>query len=218
MRPETVPVKDTLWTLLDGRALDTPCRVTLSTGRESNFYFDCKLVTLSSDGAPLVGDAFLDKLALLPEPPVDAVGGRTLGADPIVGAMMLRAHAREQKLEGFYVRDKVKEHGTKQLVENVPRRGTRVVVVDDVVTTGASAIEAIDAAEKVGCKVIAVIALVDRLEEDGAANIRARVPHYYPLYTREDFPCISESDDCLTTKSAQPSRSERVSTFTTSSI
>ena len=207
--------KDALWRLLNERALDTPCQITLSTGRQSNFYFDCKLVTLSFDGAPLVGDAFLDKLLLLG--PVAAVGGRTLGANPIVGAMMLRAHDREQKLEGFYVRDKAKEHGTKRLIENAPRRGARVVVVDDVVTTGASAIEAIDAAEKAGCKVVGVIALVDRLEEDGAANIRARVPHYYPLYTRKDFPQISEAEDCPTTKSAQPS-SQGVSTLTTSGM
>ena len=193
--------RDALWALLDERALDTPCRITLTTGPESNFYFDCKPVTLSSDGAPLVGDAFLDKLVEFPGP-VTAIGGRTLGADPIIGAMMLRAHGRRQQLEGFYVRPKAKQHGTKRLIENAPPAGTRVVIVDDVVTTGKSAIEAIEAAEGAGCEVVGVIALVDRQEEGGAENILTRVADYFPLYTRKDFPRISESDHCHTTKSA----------------
>ena len=216
LRSEAVPEKDTLWALLNERALRTGQRLTLSTGRESTFYFDCKPVTLSSDGAPLVGDAFLETLALMPKP-VQAVGGRTLGADPIVGAMILRAHGRGQHLEGFYVRQKAKRHGTKQLIENAPPRGARVVIVDDVVTTGGSAIEAIDAAEGAGCIVVGVIALVDRQEEGGAEKIRARVPHYYPLYTRKDFPRISEANDCRTTRSAKPSNQE-ASTLTTSGM
>lgn len=196
-----MPGKDKLWVLLDERALHTGRRITLSTGRESTFYFDCKPVTLSSDGAPLVGDAFLDKLALLQ--PAIAIGGLTLGADPIVGAMMLRAHDRGQSLEGFYVRPKAKEHGTKRRIENVPPPGTAVVIVDDVVTTGTSVIEAIDAAEGADCRVVGVIALVDREEETGAKKILERVPHYLPVYTREDFPRIRESVNCRTTRSGR---------------
>ena len=213
---EAVPEKDTLWALLNERALRTGQRITLSTGRESTFYFDCKPVTLSSDGAPLVGDAFLDKLTQLPQP-VTAVGGRTLGADPIVGAMMLRAKEHGQHLEGFYVRPKAKAHGTKRRIENAQPAGTAVVIVDDVVTTGTSAIEAIDAAETAQCIVVGVIALVDRQEEGGAEKIQARVPHYYPLYTRKDFPRIRELNDCPTTKSAKPS-SQEASTYITSGM
>jgi orotate phosphoribosyltransferase len=188
-------MKETLRHLLAQRALRVAVpgeTFILSTGRESNFYFNCKPVTLSSDGASLVADAFLDKLKSLPEP-VQAVGGRTLGADPIVGAMMMRALERGQRLEGFYVREKQKDHGARDLIANRPPPGTRVAIVDDVVTTGRSVIEAIDAAQAAGCSVVGVIALMDRQEEGGGDNIRARVPHYFAIYTRHDFPEISES-------------------------
>jgi orotate phosphoribosyltransferase len=195
---------DPLRELLVKLALRAGQKVTLSTGRMSNFYFNCKPVTLSSEGASLVADGFLEKLKLLPEP-VAAVGGRTLGADPIVGAMMMRALERGQRLEGFYVREKQKAHGTKELIANAPPPGTRVVIVDDVVTTGGSVLEAVDAAEAADCIVVGVIALVDRQEEGGAERIRARVPHYFALYTRQDFPEISESDKWDTTRSERPS-------------
>src|ERR1700682_5906303 len=103
-------MKDSLRELLVQRALGTGQKVTLSTGRKSKFYFNCKPVTLSSDGASMVADAFLEKLKNLPEA-VTAVGGRTIGADPIVGAMMMRALERGQQLEGFLVREKQKAHG-----------------------------------------------------------------------------------------------------------
>jgi orotate phosphoribosyltransferase len=206
---------DTLRDLLAQRGLTTGQKVILSTGRESTFYLNCKSVTLSSDGASLIADAFLDKLTELPEP-VTAVGGRTLGADPIVGAMMMRALERGQRLEGFYVRDKKKTHGTMELIANAPPTGTRVVIVDDVVTTGGSVLEAVDAAEAIGCKVVGVVALVDRQEEGGAENIRARVPHYFALYTRQDFPEIGEAAKWDTKTSAQPSAIRGNSTSITS--
>src|SRR4029077_1263062 len=150
----------------------------LSTGRKSNFYFNCKPVTLSSDGASLIADAFLDKLKDFPDQ-VTAVGGRTLGADPIVGAMMMRALERGQRLEGFYVREMQKAHGTKEVIANAPASGSRVVVVDDVLTTGGSVLEAVDAAEAAGCIVAGVIALVDRQEEGGAERGRRRVAPFF---------------------------------------
>jgi len=201
-------MNQTLRDLLAQRSLRTGQKVTLSTGRESTFYFNCKPVTLSSDGASLVADAFLDKLKLLSEP-ITAVGGRTLGADPIVGAMMMRALERGQRLEGFYVREKQKSHGTKELIANAPPADARVVIVDDVVTTGKSVLEAVDAAQEAGCIVVAVITLVDRQEEGGDEKIRARVPQYFPIFTRSDFPEIAEADNWDTTKSAQ--HSDRVS-------
>lgn len=189
-------MKDSLRDLLAKRALRVAGpgeSFTLSTGRKSTFYFNCKPVTLSSDGASLVADGFLDELKSLPEP-VAAIGGRTLGADPIVGAVMMRALERGVRLEGFYVREKQKAHGTKELIANAPTPGTKVVIVDDVVTTGKSVIEAVDAAREAGCVVVGVIALMDRLEEGGDANIRARVPYYTALYTRHDFPEIGEAE------------------------
>ncbi len=210
-------MKQTLRDLLAERALrvaEPGEWFTLSTGSRSKFFFNCKPVTLSSDGASLIADAFLDKLKDFPEP-VTAVGGRTLGADPIVGAMMMRALERGQRLEGFYVREKQKAHGLKDLIANVPPRGTRVVIVDDVVTTGRSVIEAVAAARDAGCVVVGVIVLMDRQEDNGEANIRAEVPNYRAIYTRQDFPGIGEAEDRHTTTSDP--RSDRTdSTYATS--
>jgi orotate phosphoribosyltransferase len=177
---------------------------TLSTGCKSKFYFDCKPVTLSSEGASLVADAFLDKLKSFPEP-VTAVGGRTLGADPIIIAMMMRARERGQHLDGFYVREKQKTHGTKELIANAPPAGTKVVIVDDVVTTGKSVIEAIDAARDAGCVIVGVIVLMDREERDGGAAIQKLVPNYHAIYTRRDFPEIGEAESWDTTTSERRS-------------
>ena len=175
--------------LLDSRAARTG-EITLSTGAKSNFYFDCKPVTLSADGAYLVGMAFLDALEALPERP-EAVGGLTHGADPIVSAMVVLSHVRECPIDGFYVRKEVKGHGTKRRIENPPKPGTKVVIVDDVVTTGKSLLQAVNEAREAGCEVIGVLALVDREEQGGAANIRGEVDTYIPLYKRSDFPRIA---------------------------
>lgn len=166
---------------------------TLSTGKKSKYYVNSKPVTFSSEGAPLIAEAFLDKLDEFQEP-VTAVGGRTLGADPIVMSMVMSAPLRGRHLEGFIVRDKQKSHGTLELIANVPPPGTSVVIVDDVITTGKSVMEAVTAVREAGCKVVGVIALMDRLEENGEANIRAQVPTYYAIYTRRDFPEIADAE------------------------
>jgi orotate phosphoribosyltransferase len=162
--------------------------ITLASGKQSNYYFDCRTTTLDPDGASLLADQMLDIIDTLPEPP-DAVGGLTLGADPIIGAIMMRGLERGRRLQSFYVRKESKEHGTKKLVENPPPRGSRVVIVEDVVTTGGSVIKALDQAEKIGCHVVAVICLLDRLDGGGEA-IRSRCPAYYSLFTLNDFPEI----------------------------
>jgi orotate phosphoribosyltransferase len=166
--------------------------ITLSGGSTSDHYFDCKKVTLASEGAALVGDAVLDAIRGLPEMP-QAVGGLTHGADPIISAVMMRARERGICLNGFYVRKEPKNHGTRNYIENVPPRGSKVVIVDDVVTLGGSVLKAVDLAEREGCVILAVITLVDRLE-GGGDKIRARVKHYIPLYTLDDF--RSELEAC----------------------
>ena len=187
--------------LLDDRAARTG-EITLSNGAKSNFYFDCKPVTLSADGAYLTGTAFLDALDQLPERP-DAVGGLTHGADPIVSAMVALSHVQGRPIQGFYVRKELKGHGTKRRIENPPKPGSRVVIVDDVVTTGGSLLKAVQEAREAGCAVIGAMALVDREEQDGAANIRQVVDSYVPLYRRSDFPRIADATDTgrTTTKS-----------------
>lgn len=188
---------DPLWTLLADRALHTGRRLTLSSGKVSTYYFDCKPVTLSAAGAPLVGDAFVRALDALPADAlaaqVRAIGGLSHGADPIIGATMLRAAAQGRPLDGFYVRKQPKTHGTMRLIENPPSPGTRVVIVEDVVTSGGSALKAVAEAQRAGCIVAGVIALVDR-EEGGADAIRAQVPGYVALYARRDFPQIPDGD------------------------
>ena len=211
----SVAMRQTLRDLLARKALRVAApgeTFTLTTGRASKFYFNCKPVTLSSEGASLVADAFLEKLNQFPEP-VAAVGGRTLGADPIVFAMMMRSRERGQVLECFLVREKQKKHGTKELVANAPAPGTQVVSVDDVVTTGASIIEAIHAARDAGCDIVGAIALMDRQEDNGAANIKAEAPNYVAIYTRQDFPEIGEADKW---NSDTPSSIRGASTLTTS--
>jgi orotate phosphoribosyltransferase len=200
-------MKETLRDLLAERALQIAPRgewFTLSTGKKSKFFFNCKPVTLSSDGAELVADAFLEKIKLLPEA-VTAVGGLSIGADPIVVSMMMRARQQRVHLDGFLVRAKQKDHGLKELVANAPKRGTRVVIVDDVVTSGGSTLEAIRAVKEIGCVIVGVVVLMDRLEDNGADNIRREVPHYHAVYTRHDFPEIGEAETWDTTTSAQHS-------------
>ena len=191
--------------LLDARAARTG-EITLSNGAKSNFYFDCKPVTLSADGAYLTGTAFLDALDQLPERP-EAVGGLTHGADPIVSAMVALSHVQGRPIQGFYVRKEAKRHGTKRRIENPPESGAKVVIVDDVVTTGGSLLKAVQEAREAGCEVVGAMALVDRQEQDGEANIRREVDAYIPLYTRRDFPRIADAADASSTtmKSGQPS-------------
>ena len=193
--------RDRLRELLDDRAARTG-EITLSTGAKSNFYFDCKPVTLSADGAYLVGMVFLDALDRLPERP-QAVGGLTHGADPIVSSMVVLSHVRDCPIEGFYVRKEAKRHGTKRRIENPPEPGTKVVIVEDVVTTGGSLLKAVREAREVGCEVIGVLALVDREEQGGAARIRQEVDIYIPLYKRSDFPRLASV--------AKPGRTEMTS-------
>ena len=120
--------KDRLRALL---ARDALCErdVSLSNGSASKFYFDCKRVTLSSEGSRLVGQVCLEEVERWPER-VDAVGGLVNGATPIVNAVVFLSH----RVNGFYVRNAPKEHGLKHLIENQPPPGTNVLIVDDVVT------------------------------------------------------------------------------------
>jgi orotate phosphoribosyltransferase len=164
--------------------------ITLSSGAVSAYYFDCRRLTLDADGSAAVGEAVVDAIERF-DPRPRAVGGLTNGADPIVGAAMHNAYGRGIKLDGFYVRKEPKKHGTQKWIENEPAPGTPVVVVDDVVTSGKSVIDAIDRAEQEGCRVVGVVVIVDRLE-GGAERIRQRVPQaqYVSLYTLGDFPEI----------------------------
>jgi orotate phosphoribosyltransferase len=158
---------------------------TLASGRQSHYYVDGRKLTLSADGAALIGAGVLELLQK--EFPVDAVGGLTLGADPIVGATLaLASGAGLGGLRGFLVRKEAKGHGTGKLVEGPLEPGSTVAIVDDVATTGGSSLQAALAVEAMGCKVAVVIAVLDRLE-GAAAAFAARGLPFRALLTIRDL-------------------------------
>ena len=141
----------------------------LSSGRRSSFYVDARLTTMSGDGLAVVGGLGLDRLAVRGWSP-RAVGGLTLGADPIAYALALTARRRGQLLDAFTVRKQPKDHGTGQRIEGCFAAGYPVVIVEDVLTTGGSAREAINAVQREGGHVLGVMAVLDR-EEGGRETI-----------------------------------------------
>jgi len=149
---------------------------TLSSGKKSDFYVDCRKVTLHPQGAKLIGKIILEKIKGLK---VDAIGGLTLGADPITSTVVALS-----TIPGFIVRKKAKEHGTQQRIEGLIEPGWKVVIVEDVATTGASALQAIEAAEAAGAKVIKVISVVDR--EEGAAESLKNYD-FDPIFRRSEL-------------------------------
>jgi orotate phosphoribosyltransferase len=141
---------------------------TLSSGQKSTYYINGKLTTLDSRGAFLVARVFL---AMLADDVPDAVGGLTLGADPIVGSLLALAGMEDLELRGLIVRKQAKEHGTQSLVEGHVGKGDRVVVIEDVLTTGASSLKAVEAIRATGGVVDRVLVVVDR-EQGGRDNLK----------------------------------------------
>tara|TARA_B100000745_G_C20146769_1_gene393249 strand:+ start:433 stop:1620 length:1188 start_codon:yes stop_codon:yes gene_type:complete len=134
---------------------------TLSSGKKSSYYFDGRLLSLNPEGAHLIGKSLLP---LMHKSSVEAIGGPTLAADPIVTAVSLASYAQGEGIPGFIVRKETKEHGTAQLIEGHIKPGSKVAIVDDTCTTGGSLFHAIQAAESYGCEVVKVIAVLDRRE------------------------------------------------------
>lgn len=142
----------------------------LASGKESSYYFDGRLTTLWPEGALLVGRTFFEVIS---RAGVDAVGGPTLGADPIVGAVVLTSQLEGRPIPGFIVRKEPKRHGTQRHVEgHLPEKGT-VALVDDVITTGGSLLRAIEVVESAGCRVAKVVVLLDR-NQGGSLELRKR--------------------------------------------
>src|SRR5580700_3689506 len=138
----------------------------LSSGGTSDYYIDCRTTTLDAKGSRLTGQVFLDEIRQRGWKP-QAIGGLTMGADPIVTAVSVVSG----ELDGFLVRKAEKQHGTGQRIEGFRQKGARVVIVDDVCTTGASTIEAIAAAREFGFEVVGVMCLVEREEAKGRPNV-----------------------------------------------
>ena len=134
-------------------------RVTLSSGKEADYYVDLRRITLDAQAAPLVGRVMLDLTA---DWEYDAVGGLTLGADPVATAMMHAAAARGRELDAFVVRKAGKAHGLQRQIEGPDVAGRRVLAVEDTSTTGGSVLTAVDALREAGAEVVGVAVIVDR--------------------------------------------------------
>jgi len=156
----------------------------LSSGGRSKFYFNCKPVLLSSYGQYLIGKIIFN---IIKDMDIQAVGGLELGAVPIACAVANESFRQGKPIEAFVVRKKLKDHGIVAKIEGNIKAGDRVIVVDDVVTTGQSTIQAIEAARENGLIVDGVVVLVDREEMNGRQNIQKHVNNFITLFNASDF-------------------------------
>jgi orotate phosphoribosyltransferase len=155
----------------------------LSSGGTSDYYIDCRTTTLDAKGSRLTGEVFLEEIQRRGWKP-RAIGGLTLGADPIVVAVSVVSG----EVDGFLVRKSEKQHGTGQRIEGFREKGARVVIVDDVCTTGASTVQAIAAAREFGFEIVGVMCLVEREEAGGRPNVEkaAGTVPFVSIFTAND--------------------------------
>jgi orotate phosphoribosyltransferase len=161
-------------------------KVTLASGKESDFFVDCKQTILTAEGHALTGQLMYEALAALG--PVDAVGGVELGGCPLASAVSLVSFQKGSPLPALYVRKERKDHGTTKVIEGDKslRPGLRVALLEDVVTTGGSSLKALEVLKAAGCEVAGIVALVDRLE-GGREAIEAAGVQLITIATRRDF-------------------------------
>jgi orotate phosphoribosyltransferase len=161
-------------------------RVILASGKESDFFIDCKQAILTAEGHALAGALMFEALSLLPE--CDAIAGVELGGCPLASAVSLTSYLRGRPLDALYVRKEAKDHGTRKLVEGDKSlsSGARVALLEDVITTGGSSLKAVEKLRAAGATVTGIVALVDRLE-GGAEAIREAGLPIVSICTRRDF-------------------------------
>ncbi len=161
-------------------------KVILASGRESDFFIDCKQTALTAEGHALIGELMLEALSELP--PCQAVGGVELGGCPLASAVALISHQRGRDLPALYVRKARKDHGTAKLVEGDKsmQPGLPVALLEDVITTGGSSLKAVETLRAAGADVVGIVALVDR-EEGGADTIREAGLPLVTIARRSDF-------------------------------
>ena len=158
-------------------------RVVLSSGREADYYIDLRRITLDGAAAPLVGQVMLD---LAEDLNIEAVGGLTLGADPVAASMLHAAHAHGRPLDAFVVRKDEKQHGLRRRIEGPEVTGRRVLAVEDTSTTGASVLTAVDALTEAGAHVVAVAVIVDR-DTGAREHVEKRGLEYRAAYHKGDL-------------------------------
>lgn len=154
---------------------------TLASGKKSSYYINSKKAIFNAEAVWLLGDALWD---LTKDLDIQAIGGPAVGAVPLAVAAALRYHAAGRTLEGFFIRKQAQEHGSQERIEGVLQPGFRVAVVDDVLTTGDSILQAIAEVERVGVEVVVVSCIMDRLE-----GARAKLAQYEfrPIFTIGDL-------------------------------
>ncbi len=159
----------------------------MSSGKESDFFIDCKPAVLSAEGHALAGNALLERIRDVMGP-VSAVAGVELGGCPLASAVACASWSHGSPIDAVYIRKSTKDHGTRKMLEGADRLapGAKLAIVEDTVTTGGSTLRAIQAVRDAGLKVAGVVAVVDRLEGGAAAIREAGVP-FGALYDRTDF-------------------------------
>ncbi len=156
----------------------------LASGAMSDYYIDGKMAEAFSESAYLIGEVLYERTQDLH---MDAIGGLEIGAVPLTTAAVISYHLHGKKMEGFWVRDKAKGHGTRKVVEGNLKPGSRVVILDDVITTGGSSGKAIKEVKEMGCEVVRVLALVDRLQGASAFFKGEGISDYQAIFTIRDF-------------------------------
>jgi orotate phosphoribosyltransferase len=156
----------------------------LASGDKSDYYIDGRTTAVYSEAAHLIGNILYERTKDLD---IDAIGGLEVGAVPLTTAAVIGYHLHGKKMEGFWVRDKEKTHGTRKLIEGNLKPGARVAIVDDVFTKGSSALKAAKAVKEVGCEVVLVLALVDRLKGAEELFQAEGIANYQAVFTIRDF-------------------------------
>ena len=162
---------------------------TLASGRKSRYYINCKKTTFMPEAMPLLGGLFFERIKAVERRDgdhIDAVGGLTLGADPIACAIAYHSALQGMPIRAFSVRKEPKDHGAQKWVEGFEQTGARVAIIEDVVTTGASTLKAIEGALNAGFQIKAVLALVDR-QEGGREELQKKGYTLEAIYTTQDF-------------------------------
>jgi len=180
---DTAAIREKLIQLIAERSFGRK-KIILASGRESDFYFDLKPTMFHPEGAALLARLILDRLSKLD---VDLVGGLEMGAVPLIASVSAFSFEAGKPIPGFFVRKAAKDHGTKKRIDGIDSvAGKKVAILEDVTTTGGSAIQAVKEVRAAGAEVVLVLSIVDRLEGAAESFEQARVP-FDALFTRRDF-------------------------------
>ena len=175
--------RDRLRDIIARESLLTGDNFTLASGKSSGYFFDMKKTMFHPEGASLTADLIFE--AIKDDKDVAYIGGLEMGAVPVIAGVCLRSWP-ERPISGFFVRKQVKDHGTAKLIDGRLEPGSRVILLEDVTTTGGSVMKAVEAVRSQGCNVKKIVTIVDRLE-GARANLKKEGLELVALYTRDDF-------------------------------